>query len=261
MDMVVSTKTIDTSSETPNGVLPPDHPLMERFQKALQEHLLKVKNQLEEEIVGLDFSIGEKDLQIAEVGSKLFDLQNETEKQREQLEKYTLKISDLAEKRKVHEENVARLKKEFEEKDRSFKDSKRVHNETLHEIDDLHVLENEISKWNEEIQSEVALAKRVTNKDAKDQRLVSEEKKKLDLILFKLDEEVRKRERELENIDDQIKEHQDAVNGLNKSLCEANIDLEGLQHEHKKLMQAWGEVIVAIQQRDKVLTKANTDLL
>ena len=137
----------------------------------------------------------------------------------------------------------------------------RVHNETLHEIDDLHILENEISKWNEEIQSEVALAKRVTNKDAKDQRLISEEKKKLDLILFKLDEEVRKRERELDNINDQIKEHQDAVDGLNKSLCEANTDLEGLQHEHKKLMQAWGEVIVAIQQRDKVLTKAETDLL
>ena len=70
-----------------------------------------------------------------------------------------------------------------------------------------------------------------------------------------------KRERELENIDDQIKENEEAVNNLNKSLCEANTDLEGLQHEHTKLMQAWGEVIVAIQQRDKVLTKAKTDLL
>lgn len=259
--MVLSTpKSID-KLEPSNDVLPPDHPLMQRFQNALQEHLLKVKSQLDEEIANLDHSIAEKDLQIAEVGSKLFDLQNETEKQRQQLDKYSLKISEMAEKRKVSEEIAAKLRKEFDAKEIFFKDAKHIHNETLHEIDSLHILENEISKWNEEIQSEVALAKRVTSKDSKDQRSISEEKKKLDLILFKLDEEVRKRERELENIDDQIKEHEVAVDGLNKSLCEANIDLEGLQHEHSKLMQAWGEVIVAIQQRDKMLEKAKTDLL
>lgn len=105
------------------------------------------------------------------------------------------------------------------------------------------------------------MAKRITSKDSKDQRLISEEKKKMDLILYKLDSEVRKNERELANIEDQIHEHNNSVASLNKSLADANIDLEGLQQEHKKLMQAWGEVIVAVQHRDKVLMKAKTDLL
>ena len=83
----------------------------------------------------------------------------------------------------------------------------------------------------------------------------------MDLILFKLDSEVRKNERELVNIDDQVKEHGESVASLNKNLADANTDLEGLQHEHKKLMQAWGEVIVSVQQRDKVLAKAKMDIL
>lgn len=243
------------------GVLPTDHPMLARFQRALKEHLTKVTRQLEEEIEEINHNITEKDVEIAEVGSKLFDLQNDIEKQREQLDKFNGQILDLAEKRKVHEDSAAKLKKEFEQRDLSYKESKRIHNETLQEIDNLHILENEIAKWNEEVQNEVALSKRIASKDSKDQRAISEQKKKMDLILFKLDEEVRKGQRELTNINDQIAENREAVDCLNKSLSDANIDLEGLQQEHKKLMQAWGEVIVAIQLRDKVLSKAKTNLL
>lgn len=111
-----------------------------------------------------------------------------------------------------------------------------------------------------QVQSEVALAKRVASKDAKDQKVVSEEKKKMDFILFKLDEEVRKNERELSNINEQVRDHSDAVEGLKKSMADASADLEGLQREHSKLLQAWGEVVVAIQHRDKVLNKAREEL-
>lgn len=243
------------------GLLPADHPLLERFQRALREHLMKVKNQLENEIVDLDHSIKVKDDEIAEVGSKLFDLQSEIEVQHDQLDRYNKQILDMSDKRKVHEENAARLKSEHNIRDASCKDLKRINNEVSQEITSMRVLESEISKWNEEIQNEIALAKRVSSKDTKDQRAVSEEKKKMDLILFKLDSEVRKNERELSNIEDQIREHTDSVSSLNESLADANVDLEGLQQEHKKLMQAWGEVIVSVQHRDKVLTKAKAELL
>jgi coiled-coil domain-containing protein 40 len=243
------------------GLLPADHPLLERFQRALREHLLKVKNQLENEIVDLDHSIKGKDEEIADIGSKLFDLQNEIEVQRDQLDRYNKQILDMSDKRKSHEENAARLKAEFNKRDASCKDLKRINNEVSQEIASMKVLESEISRWNEEIQNEIALAKRVNSKDIKDQKLVSEEKRKMDLILFKLDSEVRKHERELSNIEDQIREHTDSVNTLNKNLADANVDLEGLQQEHKKLMQAWGEVIVSVQHRDKVLTKAKAELL
>lgn len=252
----------DIDQQLPDlGLLPADHPLLEKFQRALKEHLLKVTAQLENEIVELDHSIAKKDEYIAEVGSKLFDLQNQIEIQHGQLDKYNKQILEVADKRKVHEENVTRLKADFDSKELSRKERKRISNEVSQEITSMRVLESEISKWNEEIQNEIALAKQVSRKDSKDQRAVSEEKKKMDLILFKLDSEVRKNERQLSNLDDQIREHTDSVSSLNKNLAGANVDLEGLQQEHKKLMQAWGEVIVSVQHRDKVMTKARAELL
>lgn len=81
------------------------------------------------------------------------------------------------------------------------------------------------------------------------------------MLLFNLESEVQKKEIELRNIEDQIKEHTEAVNSLNQSLADSNCDLESLQQEHKKLMQAWGEVIVAVQHRDKMLSKIRHELL
>lgn len=243
------------------GVLPADHPMLVRFQEALKEHLLKVTHQLETEINEIDYQIQKKDDEIAENGAKLFDLQQKIEIQNDQVDSYSKKILYVSDKRKIHEANVARLKAEFNDRDSSAKELKRMNNEAAKVITSMRVLESEISKWNEEIQNEIALAKRVANKDTKDQRLVSEEKKKMDLILFKLDSEVRKNDRELANIEDQIQEHSESVAALSKNLSDANIDLEGLQHEHKKLMQAWGEIIVSVQHRDKILAKAKTDLL
>ncbi|KAG5674623.1 hypothetical protein PVAND_004577 [Polypedilum vanderplanki] len=243
-----------------NGLLSADHPLMERFQRALTDHLLKVKTQLENEISDIDHAMKEKNEEISEVGAKLYDLQNEIEKQREQLDKYNGQILEVSEKRRMHEENVAKLKSEFYKNEGTCKDLKRKNNALAQEIESMRALESEITKWNNEIQNEIALAKRVATKDMKDKKLASEEKKKMDLLLLNLDSELHKKETELANIEDQIQEHTDAVAFLTQNLAEANVDLEGLQQEHKKLMQAWGEVIIAVQHRDKLLAKVRMDL-
>lgn len=134
-----------------SGLLPADHPLLERFQRALKEHLLKVKNQLESEIGDLDDSIKTKDEEIADVGAKLFDLQNEIETQRDQLDKYSKLILDLSDKRKEHEESAVRFKEEYEKRDASCKNLQRMNNEVLQEISSMRVLEGEITKWNNEV--------------------------------------------------------------------------------------------------------------
>lgn len=128
------------------------------------------------------------------------------------------------------------------------------------ELASMQFLESEIAKWNNEIQNEIALSKRIAGKDAKDQKQISEEKRKMDLLLLHLDAELNKKERELENIEQQIQEYNSEIASLNQSLAESNVDLEGLKQEHKKLMQAWGEVIVAIEKRDKILSKVKTEL-
>lgn len=133
------------------GLLSADHPLMQRFQQALREHLLKVKGQLESEIHDLDHKIKEKNDSIAEAGSKLFDLQNEIEKQRDSLDKYSLQILEISEKRKTHEESAAKYKADYFNKEASCKELKRKNNEISQEIEAMKALESEITRWNNEV--------------------------------------------------------------------------------------------------------------
>lgn len=135
------------------GLLSADHPLMQRFQQALKEHLLKVKGQLENEILDLDHKIQAKTDSIADAGAKLFDLQNEIEKQRDTLDKYSNQILEISEKRKGHEEAAAKYKAEYLSKEANCKDLKRKNNEISQEIASMKALEGEITKWNAEVKN------------------------------------------------------------------------------------------------------------
>jgi coiled-coil domain-containing protein 40 len=153
MDWIITPKEVqddDSISEDP-GLLSADHPLMERFQRALKEHLLKVKNQLETEISDIDHQICEKNEEISNVGAKLFDLQNEIENQRDTLDKYGCQILEISDKRRVHESNVMKLKTEYYEKEANCKELKRLNNQVSQEITGMRALESEIAKWNAEV--------------------------------------------------------------------------------------------------------------
>lgn len=142
---------IDEEEIAEPGLLSADHPLMQRFQAALREHLLKVKGQLESEIHDLDHKIKAKNDSIAEAGSKLFDLQNEIEKQRDTLDKYSNQILEISEKRKNHEASAAKYKAEYNSKEQTCKDLKRKNNEISQEIESMKALESEITRWNAEV--------------------------------------------------------------------------------------------------------------
>ncbi|XP_050082401.1 coiled-coil domain-containing protein 40 [Anopheles aquasalis] len=242
------------------GVLETDHPLLERFQSALKAHLLKVKHELEEEVAELNHRLEQNEKESEEVGAELYDLQEEIDNQKELLEIYGKEILELSTQRQEEEKQAAKYRKEYEEQMATLKDFKKIHREHQMELENLTVLESEFAKWAQEIKDEIAVAKRVASKDAKDRLIAAEEKRQVDLLVLNLDSEVKRKEQELEAIDEQIKEQDEQRETISRSLADANSDLEALQHEHKRLFQAWGEVIVAIQQRDRVLAKTKEDL-
>uniref|UniRef100_A0A182Q8X5 Coiled-coil domain-containing protein 40 n=1 Tax=Anopheles farauti TaxID=69004 RepID=A0A182Q8X5_9DIPT len=242
------------------GVLETDHPLLERFQAALKAHLLKVAHQLEEEVAELNHRLEQNEKESEEVGAELYDLQEEIDNQKELLEIYGKEILELTAQRQQEEKQATQYRKEYEEQQLSLKEFRKMHKEHLMELENLTVLESEFAKWAQEIKDEISVAKRVASKDAKDQLAAAEEMRQVDLLVLNLNTEVKRKADELEGIEDEIREQDEKRETINRSLADANSDLEALQHEHKRVSQAWGEVIVAIQQRDRVLVKTKEEL-
>ncbi|XP_055684486.1 coiled-coil domain-containing protein 40 [Lutzomyia longipalpis] len=242
------------------AILPEDHPLLERFQQNLKNHLLRIQEQLQNEISVLDHSLKVKSEERQEVGAALYDLQQQIGQQRQALEEYEVKIQDVSEKRQEVAAKCQTLRRECQEKEGELREAKTIHAQRLMELDNLTVLENNMSKWAKEAKDEVTVAKRVASKDTRDRQAKMEEGQKMELFLYHLDTDVRKRENELNTINEQIREQEITIEMLNKSLVDSNADLEILQQEQKRMTQTWGEVIVAIQQRDKVLSMVQNDL-
>lgn len=242
------------------GILNANHPLLEKFQASLRAHLLRVQHKLEEEIADIDHSLNVKKDERENLGAELYDLQQKIHSQRQTMEEILLKSKESTEKRAKHEENIKFLRENYDELNDDFKKKKQRHNEHLVNLDNLQVLENNIDKWAKEIQNEIEVAKRVVSKDTQDKIAVADEKRKTDMFLYNMETELRKRENELGMLTDQIKE-QDVINKtLIQCLVDANIDLDSLQTEHKRLMLAWNQVIVGVEQRDKVLADLHQNL-
>ncbi|GAB0089107.1 Coiled-coil domain-containing protein 40 [Sergentomyia squamirostris] len=248
------------SEENLPAILPENHPLLDRFQQNLKNHLLRIQEQLQGDISILDHTLKVKGDERQEVGAALYDLQQQINVQRAALEDYEVKIEEVCEKRQKITANCAGLRRECQEKETELREAKRIHAQRMMELNNLTVLENNMSKWAKEARDEVFVAKRIASKDGRDRQAKMEESQKMELFLFHLDSDVRSRENELNSINEQIHEQENAIQQLNKSLVDSNADLEILQQEHKRMAQTWGEVIVAIEQRDKVLSMVQNDL-
>lgn len=250
----------DCEEENKPRILPKDHPLLAKFQKTLNTYLLRVKNKLVDEIADLDHTLNKKAAERADLGAHLYDLQQNVAYQRSSIDKLSQQILETSHQRQLNEASMAKLSSVYDAKNYMFKEAKQRYNERLQEIDNLQIMENELSKWTKEVQDEVDVAKRIADKDGKTQQVVSDEKKRMDWFLHNLDAEVRRRENELKNINDQIDEQNCLIEDINKNLADVNADLESLYQEHKKLTNAWQEVIISIQHKDKQLSKKKSEL-
>lgn len=243
------------------AMLPADHPLLAKFQRALRDHLLKVNAALQTDIDGLDAGIAEMQREQEEVGAQLYDDQAEIERQRDALDEYNRQRHELSAKRLQHEASAARTQLLVVDQQRTFEELQRVHADHQMELQHLQALESNIGKWQQEIDDQVQLARRVVSKDGRDQVLAVQQKCQMDMMLCNLEGQVKRNERQLAVLQDQLDGQQRVVEVLNQSITDADADVLALQTEHKHLIGAWNDVIRCIKQRERILARLNEDTL
>lgn len=252
---------LDAQAHPAPAVLPADHPLLAKFQRALKAHLLKVNAELQNEIDELDDGVAKLTRQQEQVGAELYDSLERIERQKDSLDDYNAQLQEIHLKRNEHESNAKTLQQKYDEENRAYMELKRGHNERLLELQHLQVLENNISKWAQEIEDEVQVAKRVVSKDGQNQMVVAQQKREVDMLLFNLDGEVKRSEHQLAAVMEQSAEQQLVLDSLNQSIHDANADVQALQNEHRRLIGSWNDAILCIKQRDKILAQQRETIL
>lgn len=247
-------------SDNPVNAILADHPLLEKFQATLKEHLSRINAQLIKENNEIDTEIQLLNDEREDVGSKLYDLQRRMEHQKSEIDSYNKRISDTFEKRIKYEEDTRQSKLELVLLNNFHRDAKRIHSERTAELRKLETLEKTIEKWQQEMEHNLKESKLVLNKDKQEKERISKEKREMDLLLLNLEMELMKCDMKSDQILNEVQENERQIEILNAKLIESNADLDVLQTDNRRQISAWNEVIHVIGHRDKLLAKANDEL-
>lgn len=238
-----------------------DHPLLDKFQATLKEYLLRITAQLKSETYEIDGKIAELNDERIQIGSNLYDLQQEIDRQKDESDMYNNQISNLFEHRTKCEAKNRESNEELKILQESLRNAKDMKSKRLSALDKLQMVERNIDKWRQEMKHELKVSKLVLSKDKAEKERICKEKRQMDLLLLNLEVEVRRSKTESNEISEQIRDSEQQISHLNAKLARDNEDLNDLQADNRELITSWNEVLQSIAKRDKLLAKMNEDLM
>lgn len=247
-------------SDTRVNAIIADHPLLDKFQQTLKEHLTRINDQLLKENSEIDNKIQVLNDERENIGSNLYDLLQKIDDQKGDLDLYNKQIADTFEKRVKCEEDTRQSKMELKLLNNFHVDAKRVYAERVAELKKLQTLEQTIDKWQKEMEHNLKVSKTVLNKDKQEKDRISKEKREIDILLLNIEMEVMKCESKSEQMLKELQENERQVQLLNAQIIESNADLDAVQTDNRRLISSWNEVIHGISNRDKLLAKTNEEL-
>ncbi|XP_069697466.1 coiled-coil domain-containing protein 40 isoform X2 [Periplaneta americana] len=240
-------------------VLEPDHPLMKRFQAALKVHLERQCNRIDEEVLALTAGIKNKTLESEELGVSLYNMQQNVMKQQDLIAKYHETLATLTKLREEMEFQVEASRAVYKSEQQKLNFAQNKEEELHAELESLICLERQFSDWEKEMESELAVSERISEKTKVDKKKLTEEMHKKDIFILKLMTEVANLEARLITLDGQFQLKEVEREKVGQALADANADLDVLNKEQHRLVQSWNSVVVSIQQRDKVNNKITND--
>ncbi|GLV44617.1 Synaptogyrin [Carabus blaptoides fortunei] len=235
----------------PGVMLEPDHPLLERFQKLLKQQLERQISKLTEEVSDLEIGIKEKFVEREAFGNKIFDAQQLLIDQQRVLDKHENEIKQFSTERTEIENDLQSIKQHYKRKRDTLIQAEQKEFDVINDIDAHNFMLQNITKWDEKIQSQLHVKQRLTDISKLNRKGYSKDKRNLDFYIYKLMTEVFRLEKSNENMTLQFQTKLKEREELGRAIAQMNADIESLEYEHKHLINSWKNVLVGIGYQDK----------
>ncbi|XP_063240891.1 coiled-coil domain-containing protein 40-like [Bacillus rossius redtenbacheri] len=121
------------------------------------------------------------------------------------------------------------------------------------ELEGLALLLDQFSRWEQQVESDLGVSQRVTEKAAKDKALLAAEKRKQDELMLRLTRELLRLRAGAERLDAQLALKEREAAELGQLAADGGADLSAAREEAGRLAQAWGSVVASLEHRDRAL--------
>ncbi|KAF0697615.1 Aste57867_11705 [Aphanomyces stellatus] len=234
------------------------HKRMQRIQKVLYDQLVGNDTQ-----ISLDLREKEEELRRAktrreDLGVDLYGVQQQLAQLQMALESAHNKLNETHDGRFKAEDNLDEIKEEFKKKKAVVEKSRMQMKKSQVELDALNQTLRQVETYNDEMKSEIARSQRAAHKAEENVTNLEKEKKKQDLYIDKLTEEVKSLKENIQLYGTQLKVQKQETEAAEETLKEAAKQMETTSFEKKQLMQQWKSSLIGMQQRDQALLATQT---
>lgn len=128
------------------------------------------------------------------------------------------------------------------------------------ELDALNATLRQVEQYSEEMKSEIAVIRRATYKAEESVENLEKGKKKQDLYIDSLNEQLKRLFEQLALYEAQLESQRGETSAAEETLAEAAKEMDMINFEKKQLLQQWKSSLVAMQRRDEALQATNDAL-
>lgn len=235
------------------ALLNPDHPLLEKFQHALKEHLLLQINRMKEEIFEIEAETKTKSEEKEKLGVQTYEAQQMVCSQQKTLENLVAEIETVSAAKEEVDNSLNESRAKFRDLQNQYLETEKVNRELQTEIESVNYLNNQMIQWEKKAESHISVNRRIASKTKKDYNLMFQEKRQQDMLIYNLTTAVWKLECLIETLAQENNMKEKEVEDLEQAVAVGNTNIEALQTEIRCLMHSWNSVVVAISNRDKGL--------
>ncbi|RQM21170.1 hypothetical protein B5M09_010247 [Aphanomyces astaci] len=234
------------------------HKRMQRIQKVLYDQLVGNDTQIALELREKEEELRRAKTKREDLGVELYGVQQQLAQLQMALEGAHNKLNDTHENRFKAEDNLDEVKDEFKKKKAVVEKSKVQMHKAQVELDALNQTLRQVEAYNDEMKSEIARSQRAAHKAEETVTNLEKQKKKQDLYIDKLTEEVKSLKENIQLYGAQLKVQAQETEAADETLKEAAKQMEATAFEKKQLMQQWKSSLIGMQQRDQALLATQT---
>lgn len=241
----------NSDAETDMVVLDPDHPLMKRFQAALNSHLTKQDDKISLELRDLDETLRVKKKVREDLGVELYGVQQELARYQMMLEQKHDTVAGLKQERQKEEQELVEVRSLYKDGQLVVNKEKKKGSELQSEVENLALRLFYMDNAKEDVRSDISVMRRAAEKVESEVSRAELEKQKQDLYVDRLVEGVDKLKEEIAMYEAQISAQSEETKTAKESLMEAYMEIEAINLEKKDLYQKWNSSLIGMRRRDE----------
>ncbi|KAM7536376.1 hypothetical protein Aperf_G00000087797 [Anoplocephala perfoliata] len=240
-------------------VLHPDHPLMKRFQDALQKML---KDRISKAAIELREKVEElkrlKNVHL-ELGSELYSAQQELSKFQGQLQKkHEENLERQAKREKIDEELIV-LRRQFKKSQIDYDLEYKKMLTMREEVDNLALRLFYLNNAKLEVKSDITIIQRAAEKATIELNKAEEEKLHQDMVAHRMQRTVDQLQEDIELLMEQLIAAEEELRSGEIVLKDMESQVMGIKTDRKKLMAHWTSSLIGLQRRNEAYAELMKD--